>query len=607
MMGKANTVSPCPVHPEQMASMTCAQCAKPICRLCIEQFGYFCSQACKDAAKQAVPAEDPVRKAAVADDYNKALRRLKIGGLVLLGACLVIVAAVIWKYWLDPVGKIAWQWQTQTALNTTRILNGNDGVITVLADDRIVTLNPQTGVETAAFKLPASTADSATAAEDPEAEDFDFSGDRRFYPGGALLEPLPDGFLLVRGGTVRKLGADGSVKLEKNYPGGRIKIAAKTTAGDRCYYLATAPAEPEKMRQARAELQKLETGAAAVSPATAAKIKALYEQLQNNRTWLVALNLAANRELWNKELNRGISIPQLIAATGTVTAVFNIMPTSGEALTVLCAIQPDSGEKAWQIKLPEALRWGPVAVGGVILFTVGDELHAVGDDGTEKYILPLPEKAFAQAFIKDGLLFMVTGAGSKCCDPATGKTLWSLGMALEEEDMVVAGKRIFVRAEVEEALAGGDLKPPPGFDQLKEMKEFEGVMKKSRMVSMLLAVDRDSGKELWRRRSVFGRLVGDEKHLLSIADTSSTSMLERIGGGKGKTVLRQFSVSGGGDIFTREYDVGLVTPFLVGKRLAAVCFERQYQGGLMNMMSSSGHSGKEKPVPAQGVVAFKIK
>lgn len=41
----------CPKHPRELATEICANCGKPICPLCMEVFGYFCSPLCKNKAE----------------------------------------------------------------------------------------------------------------------------------------------------------------------------------------------------------------------------------------------------------------------------------------------------------------------------------------------------------------------------------------------------------------------------------------------------------------------------------------------------------------------------------------------------------------------------
>jgi hypothetical protein len=45
-------ITRCPKHPQEIAVAECAVCGKPICQVCLDQFGFLCSVYCKQQAEQ---------------------------------------------------------------------------------------------------------------------------------------------------------------------------------------------------------------------------------------------------------------------------------------------------------------------------------------------------------------------------------------------------------------------------------------------------------------------------------------------------------------------------------------------------------------------------
>jgi outer membrane protein assembly factor BamB len=120
----------------------------------------------------------------------------------------------------------------------------------------------------------------------------------------------------------------------------------------------------------------------------------------------------------------------------------------------------------------------------------------------------------------------------------------------------------------------------------------------------LVCLDRETGRELWRVANVYGEPCVSDSRVVVYADTATTSMLEMATGGKGVSVVRQFDVDDGGELYSRQSDVGLSFPVLAGDRLIGVWFERREQGGAMNG-GFCDSDGTDSGI--LGVVAFCVK
>ena len=80
----------CPRHEDMPATTKCSECGKPICRLCVEQFGYFCSAECLEESRADISTEDREEFERENEELEQVTRRTaRIGwivGLVALAA-----------------------------------------------------------------------------------------------------------------------------------------------------------------------------------------------------------------------------------------------------------------------------------------------------------------------------------------------------------------------------------------------------------------------------------------------------------------------------------------------------------------------------------------
>ena len=171
---------------------------------------------------------------------------------------------------------------------------------------------------------------------------------------------------------------------------------------------------------------------------------------------------------------------------------------------------------------------------------------------------------------------------------------------------MVAAKRVYLAGEVEEQLADKDVKLPPAYKELEKMPELSGVLNQARkkVVQLVVAVDRESGQELWRIRNAYGTPLGDDTRFILVADTAQTSVVEMATGGKGITLIRQFNPRNGKQMYLRQSDLGFAEPRLVGNRIIGRTYPRSERPSVFN--PGAGQEEAEATQP-QGVAAYRAK
>ncbi|OGV72852.1 MAG: hypothetical protein A3K19_16845 [Lentisphaerae bacterium RIFOXYB12_FULL_65_16] len=644
-MADENVKTPktCEQHPDQTAAAQCGACGKFICRDCIKQFGYYCSAACLESSRGSVSAK-------AKEDTQKARldlqRAAKIGKLIVLGMCLMFALGafwLVWKFFLDPSGKICWQWQNDAPLESMAILASNDKEITVLAKDKVVVLDPKKGTLIRSFEVPddrpgkkGGKKGRKQAADDEDDGDDgeEFSLSYSFGYGSPPLVVVKDGSLMKIGASqVSRVTTDGKAKYTKVYEEGHVAHFGISPDHTVAYYVSTVPEDVAAAKQAKADLKAAReeyertvggAGEGEIPRQTEgsikarAKIEAAYAVLQQTKTHIVAIDVDTGEERWTKKLKKQVHLYSTAAGADHFIGFFMTQPERVEATDVeapapewtLCSLQAEDGKRSWQAKMVDRPEWGPQFVQGVTLLQMGNELQAITEDGTEKYTIAISggkKRTEVDFVVREGLLFMVSQGGARCYDLETGKEKWGIAMSFYGDDLLVSKERIYVSGFIEEKLLDKDMKLPPAYEELKKtdgdlFKGFGGGGTKT--IAIMVALDRETGKELWKLRNTYGWPRGDDKRFLLIADTARTSQMEMLTGGEGITVIRQFNARSGKELYMRRNNIGFTSPVLIGDRLIGLAFERRRTASLLN---PAGGDGDDQPTKGLGVAAFKVR
>lgn len=551
----------CERHPELVAGSRCGHCGRGICRECIKEFGYYCSPACLEASKGQITDED---RESAEKAWEELATAAKTGrNIALCIAALLVFAGLVavWKLFLDPVGKVCWRWEHSADLHTMRILGSRDGEVVVRSGQQIVTLQAKNG------KI------LTESAVEGMGNSFDH------------IEPVGDGVLLVGASRVAVTRRDGSLAFTSDLPG----VSSTWALGPdrKSAFFCVVPTKPAGVKNPKDEGK-----------------------------WLIlCLELDNGKEVWRSKELGGTTAVRAIAA-GREKVFIHLAKSTGafKFEHVFWVLNGRDGAESWRIALPEAPTWGPRAWEDVCLLQLEDEIHAFAAAGKEIWSVSVPT-SYCEKFLTDGVLLVASTGGTTCIDLATGKELWQTPVAVSEDASVVTPDGVFVLGVVADSApdSGTDaqVKLPAAYEQNKDiLKDFginPGSMAKTQKLSpALLCLDRKTGKERWRTRGVVGELYGDRKRLVLLMDTSKTSMLQMVGGGKGVTVIRQYDPEDGSMLYSRQSELGLSTPRLVANRLIGIAYERTEQAGLLNGMSYES-TGAESGNKAWGVVAFAVK
>ena len=560
-MVAASREAPCPRHPEELATGQCGFCGKPICRECMRAFGYYCSEECLGKSKNAISHEE--RESA--EEAKQAVKSAaKMGRIMVLAVVVLFVfggAFVAWKLFLDKTGKVCWTWDCSADFGKLSVIGSEGGKVWIRANDQIVAVNGKNGKQVSSFKLERG---------------------QGFFEEIKLVS---DGILVWGDEKLTCLGLDGGRKYVAEFNGRRMHLAVA-----------------QDKRQAFV----------AVNPPAVMRLD-LPEGQEQKKKRLFGLDLAKGGKLWTKKLKDKVGVAGMASGTNKLFCVFTKATATFKYDYVFCTLDGDSGKRLWRIDLPEQPGWGPVAWKDTVLLQVEGEIHAFSGTGEEVWSVPV-EGDFPSRGVKDGMFFLGSPEGTTCYDMGSGKELWKTDLAVSSGEMFIGRKRLFLVGYASDKAKGtkkeGEVKLPPAYEENKDILKDFGIdvnnMGKKKLVPVLACLDRKSGKEIWRKRNVMGRIFGDEHRLVQVMDTSQTSMLAMIGGGKGVTVIRQYDLGSGKMMYSRQSELGFRFPVLAGDRLVGISHERTEKPGLLNGMNSQG-GGKLPKIKIHGIAAFKVK
>jgi len=115
LLPTTNTIPPtnepqavqCLKHPGNFQTSECAVCGKPLCPICLEQLGYFCSAFCKGKAEQAQMAipEYGGQRIAVERQFWRGVRR---GAWAIAAIVALVAGAWAWYAFIGSHPRVAW-------------------------------------------------------------------------------------------------------------------------------------------------------------------------------------------------------------------------------------------------------------------------------------------------------------------------------------------------------------------------------------------------------------------------------------------------------------------------------------------------------------------
>lgn len=519
--------STCERHEDEPLIGKCVQCGTPICRECRAEFGYFCSAECLNRSRGEI---DRTAQAESAREMAGANRLLSVLKKVFLGLALVALAGIgygVWRAWLRPVGKLAWQTECTCALSQLQWLAGSDRTAVLRSGGRLAQV--------------AAVAPGITASMD----------DATLAQCGEPLVVLPDGALFAAGGTLLRV-VDGAVAWRRDFAGEIVAAAA----ADNAVVVAWQTPMPS------GDIDE-EDYAAFLKPRPA---------------HLAGASIDDGKILWEKELKDTFGIQHLTAAGGQYLCSFQqVAEGERELASIFRMGESATGKDRWQVKTPGfSFGLAPRMAGDLVLFHANGKLVALGADGrTRRWETPAPDLfADGQMEVAGDSIFLSLSERFVGISMVDGSIRWERQIPALSEDFTVAGDTIYLVAMEEKPKDDAPAPPtalPPAMDDLENMKDIHSLIQRSagaqasgRMESVLLALDAATGVERWRRAKLRGDVVAAEGQLFMVTDGARHyGGLLILGGGPATTTVRGLDPRSGRELFARSHPFSMTGPYRI--------------------------------------------
>jgi len=500
----------CEQHPEESVVGQCLQCGKPICRLCRQELGYFCSEECR-AAKQedsddfdteADRAEVEAVRANVQKWMRLATRRILPG----LGALLLLWIAIAV---LSDAGEVIWEWKPP-----------GDAALSIAAlDEKAVYVGDAKG------KLHALDKETGQPLWST-----DVGGD--LTDGGPLL-CAPEVCLGWNEAGLAAVARDtGEVRWRWQAAGklDRPPLAAGSVV---CCQTSTWKKWKPDPKTARAQDEFAAVFGGGDGGPT----------MVRDQTALQAIAIHSGEALWTMPLAGAYG---LWTAAPDGKALYSQVITPGDerregaASGAIRAWDLNSGAELWTTVID-----GPVyalkAVEAGALVTTDTGYVFVSAQGKQTWSRSCSD-ALTKPQLAAGRLYLAQEDELVCVDLAGGEQLWKTELSDELMAFVVGERYVFVAAvraeelsEERKAALKRACTPPKEMygvklkDILGEGAEIDPglLVPDSECVPVLAAFDREEGEEEWTADAEAGALQSHGPHLLCISAAGGFSLLDQ--------------------------------------------------------------------------------
>ncbi len=505
----------CDQHPDQEAVGTCSRCGVDICTECVQRFGYFCSQLCKDESRKSFGNADSGRRRQDGQRMQTLARVLQASVFLIFLAVVGGAAFVVWSKFLHPAGDIVWEAFFKSNTESDAILGINDAGILIRTDNKFVVLDPETGQQSA-----------STPIKSPESDPK------------AKIEPE-----IVFGTNDTD---DGTIAVTNKYiygidKSGSLLFASSLLRGPSAY--------------AFSEGNTFIAGS--------------YSIPQDDEGWiqsheLFCIDAATGVEVWRKEMKPGLSISNVSAADRFVCSMVAHNGQGKGPRLVLIVLDAGSGALLWYKAFETPPKWGPVIYKQCILYEENDHIRCLDRSGRpawatdtgEEHRIALPSTSYPFVSINKDLMFVKFEGESLCYDADTGRGLWKTSLLVGGANTTVTGNRVFIKGfTVRDDGKTMNLSKMPGFNQAQDVVEEFGLdnVQVQNDVELLLCLEKETGEILWQVEQAIGTIIANDDYVVRVMTSQQKKLSVINRSHPAETYIFQYNLKNGKLLFSKTH------------------------------------------------------
>ncbi len=374
---------PCENHPDGRPVSTCPGCGKTVCSECIKAFGYFCSEACRDAARAAEPEpeEETINYVEAQQRYDTIARILFRRVPLALGALIILVVLI---RWIDPTGDEQWRIELPDSAGIAQMIEVKDTLFVLDGNGRVAALDTDNGEEQ--WNVPAQDHLSS-------------------------MTHINNALILAGGNQLRCLGAgDGNqrwkLELDENvydvlWEANPDSVVAGTTR-----YTSTSPDDEDATWVMNSEV--------------------------------VLLDAATGEVQWRRAIDS-----QTVHQVGFFAGQPWCLTSESETFQ-LEALNPEDGRRAWGMRTAGDEPPTILTTGSRMVVVLPEEVMGLGTDGTKQWAEPLSGRITLATQAVDEVILCLDRKSLRSLDVNSGKTQWSIEVPGWVEDASVGDRMLYV-------------------------------------------------------------------------------------------------------------------------------------------------------------------
>ena len=510
----------CERHPEEAVVANCLNCNRGICRICHEEFGYFCSEECREQTKQETESlEEPEEREEYAILEQRMSRWMRVTSRLILPGIVILLALFIVYKVTSKAGKVLWEFKPAEDKPLSSLTFHEKNLYVSCDDGTLYCIDGQEGKEKWKLKL-------------AEVKPMDRRAAAMFGLRGSpylIAKPVivrDDLCITWNKDTIYAVDTDKGTLIWKRTLTGKV-TRAPVIGGKVVYYISDfyrnlTPEERKKQYTGTFKSFLPFGGGGGI-----ARVKVASS--------IYALDYTDGHNAWEKKLDKLTYPSHLVSREDTL--YLSLMGT-GEEKTwgyTLLAIDSQSGKGKWKAQLSGGSLSAIYPQENGILAVSRENLYFISSEGKEIWSQSREKAEFQNPIVAEGGVYFKQDKNKLACvELATGKRMWTAEVAPGISTPVISEGFVFLQGFVEKPIKKGKKKQvgipshrAPGLGD-DFMKQFTEQMQPDvKLVPTLYVLDAKTGKALWTKEDIGGEMLYESGKIFLVRTSTWFGLLDQ--------------------------------------------------------------------------------
>ena len=497
-----NDTNKCERHPDEIVVGVCIHCKRNICRVCREEYGYFCSEDCKEKTKQETgDLARPEEKQKYAILEQKVNRWMRVMYMIILPGLAVLLSLFIAFKVTSRAGEVIWEFRPDED-KPLSALTSHSGNIYVGSDNGILyALDAEQGTVKWKFKSAESL---------------------------AMAKPVIFGENLCITWDKKNIYAadaeEGSLVWKRAFAG---EIAETPITGENTIYYISNFYKELKLDELKNQNISAFDNLLSFTDTNIAKIRI--------GSSIYALDPDDGHDIWAKALSKDASPGNFTSQGGLLYLSVCGLQDDKWGCTLL-AIDAGSGKGRWKAELSSGSLSGIYPAESGVLILSMENFYFISHEGKEIWNRSREESSLWEPIVAEGKIYLEEEKNKlTCLKLNTGKKIWATEVTSLASGAVIGEGLLFLPGLIERSIEKDESKQTkmpqpkvPGLDTGEFLKQFGGGEEPSvKMVPVLHALDTQTGKIIWTKEKIGGKVLYYKGKIFAVKSHGFFSLLDQ--------------------------------------------------------------------------------